>query len=37
MDDITHARECDECGAETYAFERCHECGDVPWKDEGEA
>lgn len=29
---ITYARECPECGAETYQFERCHECGDIPWK-----
>ena len=30
---ITHPRTCEECGRETFAFERCHRCGDVPWKD----
>lgn len=29
---ITYARTCEACGAETYQFERCHECGDIPWK-----
>jgi len=31
MPDIEHSRECRECGAETYQFERCHECGYIPW------
>lgn len=31
--DIQHSRECEECGSETYQFERCHVCGDVPWKE----
>lgn len=30
---ITHSRTCAECGSETYQFERCHVCHDVPWKD----
>lgn len=29
---IQHARECLECGVTTYQFERCHKCGDVPWR-----
>lgn len=32
QDSITHSRICDECDRETYQFERCHVCGDVPWK-----
>jgi hypothetical protein len=32
--EIQNARDCPECGAETYQFERCHECGDVPWKQD---
>lgn len=34
MGEIKHDRTCPECGAETYQFERCHECGDIPWKDD---
>lgn len=34
MSEIEHPRECDECGETTYAFERCHVCGDVPWHDD---
>ncbi len=30
---IKHDRDCSECGATTFQFERCHECGDIPWKD----
>lgn len=30
--EIVYDRECQACGATTYQFERCHECGDVPWK-----
>lgn len=26
-------RECPACGAMTFTFERCHECGDVPWRE----
>jgi hypothetical protein len=33
--EIQHDRECQECGSTTYQFERCHVCGDVPWKDGG--
>lgn len=32
--DIEHARTCDACGAETYQYERCHVCHDVPWREE---
>ena len=32
QDSITHSRTCEECGRQTYQFERCHHCGDVPWK-----
>lgn len=31
---IKHSRECPECGETTYQFERCHVCGDIPWKEE---
>lgn len=31
-ENIKHARTCDACGATTYQFERCHVCGDVPWR-----
>lgn len=34
-DEIRHSRECEACGATTYAFERCHECDDCHWKSEG--
>ncbi|UWG46568.1 hypothetical protein HSRCO_0269 [Halanaeroarchaeum sp. HSR-CO] len=33
-DDIRYSRECPECEATTFQFERCHECGDIPWKNE---
>lgn len=33
-DDIKHSRTCPECGATTFAWERCHECGDCHWKDD---
>ncbi|MFU1780704.1 hypothetical protein ACM16X_04920 [Haloarcula japonica] len=32
--EITHSRDCPECGTMTYQFERCHVCGDVPWKSD---
>lgn len=28
---IKHARDCENCGRETFAWERCHHCGDIPW------
>jgi ribosomal protein L37E len=32
-DDITHAATCDECGEETFAFEKyCHKCGANRWE-----
>lgn len=34
-DEIQHSRECSACGGTTYAFERCHLCGDIPWKNGG--
>jgi len=29
--EIEHDRECRDCGATTYQFEACHECGYIPW------
>lgn len=29
--DIKHDRECPECGSTTFAWERCHVCGDRHW------
>lgn len=34
MLDDKHFRECSACGRETYTFERCHECGDIPWQED---
>lgn len=31
--EIEYPRICEACGKTTYKFERCHRCGDVPWKD----
>lgn len=36
-DAIQHARECPECGARTFEWERCHVCGDCHWKDDARA
>lgn len=30
---IVYDRVCPVCSATTYAYERCHVCGDVPWKN----
>jgi hypothetical protein len=27
---IVHSRTCEECGGETFTFERCHVCGSGP-------
>lgn len=32
MTDIQHARVCSNCQRETFAFERCHHCGDCHWQ-----
>lgn len=31
---IKRTRTCPECGESTFTFERCHLCGDVPWRDD---
>jgi uncharacterized OB-fold protein len=36
-DEITHAVTCENCGRETFAFERdCHRCGVNRWAFDGE-
>jgi hypothetical protein len=30
--DIKHSRRCPECDRVTFEFERCHACGDIPWR-----
>jgi len=33
-DEITHSVLCDNCGEETFAFEKyCHKCGANRWGD----
>jgi len=32
MPEIKHSRTCPKCNTKTYQFERCHECGDIPWQ-----